>query len=68
MPKDEKIFCNFQNILLLAPSYCDELFGEIQENLPNKLVIDKNIGNALKKAFDTVAEVRDLEFVYGESE
>lgn len=68
MTEDEKIFCDFQDVLLLAPSYCDELFGEIQENLSDKIVIDENINSALKKSFDVVGEVRKLEFVYGKSD
>ena len=67
MAKDEKIFCDFQDVLLLAPSYCDELFGEIQANLSGKIVIDDNINSALKKSFDVVGEVRELEFVYGKN-
>ena len=67
MPKDEQIFCDFQDVLLLAPSYCDEVFGEIQNELPGKLVIDESINNALKKAFEVVAEVRNLKFEYGKN-
>ena len=64
MADDEKIFCNFDGVLLLAPSYCDEVFGEIQTNLPGKIVIDENINSALKKSFDVVGEVRKITFIY----
>ena len=64
---DIQFFCDFQGVKVLAPSYCDEVFGNWQEEFPNSLVLDKNMNHALKAAFDTVQETRGVHFHFIDS-
>lgn len=66
MADDEKIFVEFEGVLALNPSFCDELFGSLHEEFPDKIIISKNIGTAFKAAFDTVEETRGTKFSFGE--
>lgn len=61
---NETFFCDFTGIKILAPSYNDEVFGRLQQEYPDKLVIDQNIPHALHVAFDTVEETRKIVFKY----
>ena len=59
-----QFFCDFQGVKVLAPSYCDEVFGNWQEEFPNSLVLDQSMNPAFKAAFDTVQETRRTQFHY----
>jgi len=61
---DEQIFCDFTGVVVLAPSYCDELFGEIEKEFPGRLVIDKAISHAFLMAFKTVEDSRGFAFTF----
>lgn len=65
---NEKIFCNFSGVLVFAPSYCDEVFGKLQSEYPDKFVFDVGMSHALKVSFDTVEQTRGVKFVYGNNE
>ena len=61
-PADLKVLFIFDEIKVLAPSYCDEVFGKLEEDFPGRLVYDGKIGHALKVAFETVSETRKIYF------
>jgi hypothetical protein len=58
---DNFIF-DFEGVLVLAPSYCDEVFGKLQVNFPNRIKIKNNTSHGLKVAFETVEETGGLNF------
>lgn len=63
--QDQKLFCDFIGVTALSPSFCDEVFGEIEVQYPGKLVIDESLSHALRVAFETVEETRGVKFTYG---
>ena len=62
---EETFLCDFTGVKIVAPSYVDEVFGRLQETYPNKFIIADNIPHAFRVAFDTVAETKNLTFMYG---
>jgi len=66
IPDGEKAFCDFTDVMVMAPSFCDEVFGEIEAESPARLVIDQNVNLATKKAFETVEQARKIKFEFGE--
>ena len=64
IPSDEKVFCDFTDVMVMAPSFCDEVFGEIEVESPGRLVIDKEVNLAIKKAFETVEQTRKIKFEF----
>ena len=61
---NETFFCDFTGVKILAPSYGDEVFGRLQQEYPDKFVIDQGIPHALRVALDTVEETRRIVFKY----
>ncbi|MBP9127883.1 MAG: STAS-like domain-containing protein [Elusimicrobia bacterium] len=57
-----QFFCDFQGVKVLAPSFCDEVFGSWMEEFPNTLALDQSMNHALKAAFETVEETRRVRF------
>ncbi|MFM7458037.1 MAG: hypothetical protein ACKO3R_05190 [bacterium] len=55
---------DFSDVLVLAPSYCDEVFANLHLKYPGKIKIPANISHAFKVAFETVEETRELKFEY----
>ncbi len=55
---------DFLNVLVLAPSYCDEVFANLHIKYPGKIKIPANISHAFKVAFETVEETRGVKFDY----
>ena len=49
MPKDEKLFFDFSGVNMVAPSWCDEFFGEATIKYPGRIIIDESIGEGFKK-------------------
>jgi hypothetical protein len=64
MYPEETFFCDFTGVKIVAPSYCDEVFGRLQEEYPDKFILDQNIPHAFRVAFDTVGETRNIVFKY----
>jgi hypothetical protein len=62
-PKDIFVF-DFDGVIVLEPSYCDEVFGNLQGKFSSRIQIKNNIGHALKVAFDTVEETRGIKFQF----
>jgi len=67
LKEDEKLFFDFGGVMILNPSFCDEVFGQIEQNYPEKMIIDKNASHALMVAFETVEETRGVKFNFGEN-
>lgn len=63
---DEKLFLDFSGVVILNPSFCDEVFGQIEQDFPEKMIVDKNANHALMVAFETVEETRGIKFNFGE--
>ena len=61
-PQDKFIF-DFDGVLVLAPSYCDEVLGQLNYKYPNRIIIGSGINHALQVAIDTVEETRGMKFV-----
>ena len=38
MPEGEQLFFDFSDITMLAPSWCDEFFGEAVEKYPGRIM------------------------------
>ena len=55
-------YVDFEGVKVLAPSYCDELFGKLEEELPNRFYFDPDMKHALKAAFQTVEATRKVHF------
>lgn len=55
---------NFNDVLVLAPSYCDEVFANLHLEFPGKIKIASNITHAHRVAFETVEETREIKFEY----
>ena len=66
MKKNEKINCYFDDVLVLNPSFCDEVFGQLEQDFPEKIILDKNMKYSMKVAFETVEETRGIKFNYSE--
>jgi hypothetical protein len=61
---NELFLLDFTGVKVLAPSYCDEVFGQLTEEYPDKIRILEPVGDALKAAFNAVQETRGVHFVY----
>ncbi|MDX1918207.1 MAG: DUF4325 domain-containing protein [Candidatus Caenarcaniphilales bacterium] len=61
---EEKFFFNVNGVKVLAPSFCDEVFGELQIKYPGRLFIDCKISEGLKSSFDVIEETRNIKFDY----
>jgi hypothetical protein len=55
---------DLSNVLVLAPSYCDELFANLTESFPDRVKILCGPNEAHKIAFETVEETRGTKFSY----
>jgi hypothetical protein len=62
---DDRLFFNFSEVVVLAPSWCDEFFGEAVIHYPGRIVIDQTIHLGLKKSFEVVEQARGITFTYG---
>lgn len=63
--KPETIFLfDFNDVLVLAPSYCDEVFANLQIDFPDRIKIASNITHAHRVAFETIEETRGIQFRY----
>jgi len=60
----ESVFFDFEGVKVLAPSFCDEVFGRLAEEFPDRTWIDTRIHHGLRAAFETVAETRGVTFQY----
>lgn len=58
---------DFTSVLVLAPSYCDEVFGNLHIKYPGKIKIPTSICYAFHVAFETVEETRGIKFDYIQS-
>lgn len=67
LKNNEKLFFDFSGVIILNPSFCDEVFGQIEQNYPGKVVMDKNANHALMVAFETVEETREIKFNFGKN-
>ena len=65
VPEDEKVFFDFSDITMLAPSWCDEFFGEATLEYPGRIIIDDSINEGLRKSFEIIEETRDITFHFG---
>lgn len=65
LQKGEQLFFDLSDVIVLAPSWCDEFFGEAEKKHSGRIVIDNSIHMGLKKSFDVVAEARDISFSFG---
>ena len=61
---EEKIFFDFSGVKVFAPSFCDEVFGELAQTELDRFFIDSNINHAIKMSFDTVENSRNIKFNY----
>ena len=59
---EDPFLVDFGGVKVLTPSYCDEVFGNLEKENPKKLKYDKNLAKSLRTAFDVIAETRDLNF------
>jgi hypothetical protein len=55
---------NFDDVLVLAPSYCDEVFANLHLEFPNRIKIASSITHAHRVAFETIEETRGIKFGY----
>ena len=55
---------NFDDVLVLAPAYCDEVFANLHLEFPGRIKIASNITHAHRVAFETVEETREMKFEY----
>lgn len=65
LPEKEQLFFDFSDVIVLAPSWCDEFFAEAELRYPKRVIIDETIHAGLKKSFDVVAEAREISFSFG---
>lgn len=63
----EKLFLDFSGVVILNPSFCDEVFGQLEQSFPGRVVMDKNANHALMVAFETVEETRGVKFEFREN-
>jgi len=63
-PGLDYLYFDFSDVMVLAPSYCDEVFANLHLKYPGKIKIPANIRHAFKVAFETVEETRDIKFDY----
>lgn len=61
---EEKFFFDFSGVKVFAPSFCDEVFGELAEIYSGRFFIDSKINHAIRMSFDTVESSRDVKFEY----
>ncbi|MFH1192100.1 MAG: STAS-like domain-containing protein [bacterium] len=64
LEQGEKINMDFSEVVILNPSFCDEVFGNLVNEYPAEVLI-KNANHAHKVAFETVEETRGVKFIYG---
>jgi len=60
----EQYIFDLTDVLVLAPSYCDELFANLHLEFPGRIFISSKINHAHKVAFETVEETRGMKFNY----
>ncbi len=63
-PEIEYFLFDFSHVLVLAPSFCDEVFANLHIKYPNKIQIPSNITHAFHVAFETVEETRNIKCNY----
>ncbi len=61
---DDIFVFNFTGVYVMAPSYADEVFGNLQEKFPDKIFIEAHTDHAFKVSLETVEETRALKFQY----
>ena len=65
LPEKEQLFFDLSDMRALAPSWCDEFFGEAAVHYPNRIVIDETIPMGLKKSFEVISDARKIDFSFG---
>ena len=65
LAEGEKLFFDLSGVIVLAPSWCDEFFGEAELKYPNKIVIDDSIHMGLRKSFEVISDARNINFSFG---
>lgn len=63
LTKAEKMVLDFNGVTILNPSFCDEVFGNLESEYPGIILI-QNANEAHKVAFETVEETRGVKFTY----
>jgi hypothetical protein len=61
---NESFFFDFSEVRMLAPSFADEVFGELALKFPERLFLDSKISLGLKPSLDVIEETRDVKFNY----
>lgn len=61
--KDEKLFLDLGGVTILNPSFCDEVFGNLESEHHGAVAI-QNASEAHKVAFETVEETRGVKFTF----
>ncbi len=65
LPKTEQLFFDFSGMRAIAPSWCDEFFGEAAIHYPGRVIIDETISMGLKKSFEVISDARKIDFWFG---
>jgi len=65
LDSEQKLFIDCSEIAVLAPSWCDEFFGEAEEKHSGIMVVDDRIHEGFRKSFNVVAESRKISFLFG---
>lgn len=65
LAEKEQLFFDLSDMRALAPSWCDEFFGEAAVHYPNRIVIDETIPMGLKKSFEVISDARKIDFSFG---
>jgi len=61
----EEIFLfDFTDVKVLAPSFCDEVFGELGVKYSKRFFIDEEIDEAHRMAFSVVEDSRKIKFQF----
>jgi hypothetical protein len=61
----DRLFFDCNGVIALSPSYCDELFGQLEVSFPGAIILDQQMSHALRVAFETVEETRNVKFTFG---
>lgn len=65
LKEDERLFFDLSDVVVLAPSWCDEFFGEAEMQYPQRIVIDESVHAGIKKSFEVVSDARNVQFTFG---
>ena len=65
VPEGEQLFFDFSDITMLAPSWCDEFFGEAVEKYPGRIILDESLISGIRESFKAVEDARGISFEYG---